>query len=158
MQKPKYEFQFKHKKSRWLFFFANRMMIKLSQIVSIQAHPKGSLITTTTKPILVPMSVRRTIDELCVAHGSSLAGRLVFAKRVTGKQRMLPVFVSSQCILCPTGSLKSYETTVHNWFHLNGRSAMELPQSLLQAASEIALREPGDYAILKVLKGSQIHE
>lgn len=133
-------------------------MIKLSQIITIQSHPRGSLITTTTKPILVPMSLRRTIDELCLAHGSSLTGRIAFAKRVTGKKRMLPIYVSSKCILCPSGSLKSYETIVHNWFHLETNSSIQIHPSLLQAAFEIALRESGDYAILKLLKGSHIHE
>ena len=133
-------------------------MIKLSQIITIHPHPKGSLIITTSKSILVPMSLRRTIDELCLAHGSSLIGRIDFAKRVTGKKRMLPIYVSSKCILCPSGSLKSYETVVHNWFHVARNSSIQIPHSLLQAAFEIALRESGDYAILKLLKGSHIHE
>lgn len=133
-------------------------MVRLSQIITIQSYPQGTLITTTTQMIHVPMSLRRTINELCLAHGSSLSGRLAFAKRVSGKQRMLPIYVSSLCILCPSGSLKSYETVVHNWFHMEERSSIEIPRSMIEAAFEIAHQEGGDYAILNLLKGSYIHE
>lgn len=132
--------------------------MKLSQIVHIESHPKGTLIQTTMKSILVPMSVRRTLNELCLVNGSSLDGRLAFAKRVTGKQRMLPIHVSAHCMLLPTGSLKTYETRFVNWYFLPKDSTINLSPSMLGKASEIAEKQTGDYDILDVLKGSHIHE
>lgn len=132
--------------------------MKLSQIVFIEAHPKGTLIQTTSKSILVGMSVRRTLNELCLVNGSSLEGRLSFAKRVTGKKRMLPVYVSAHCVLLPTGSLKTYETRLFNWYFLPTDSTINLSPSMLEKATEIAEKQTGDYDILDVLKGSHIHE
>ena len=132
--------------------------MKLSQIISITSHPKGTLIHTTISQIIVPMSLRRTVDELCLAHGSSLRGRLAFAKKVTHKQRLLPIYVSSRCILIPSGSLKSYETMLLNWFFLDPLSSPNFSTKMVAAATEIAHHENGDYAILQVLKGSHIHE
>jgi hypothetical protein len=132
--------------------------MKLSQIVTIRSHPKGTLVATTTKKIIVPMSLRRTVNELCLVHGSSLEGRIAFAKTVTKKHRMLPIYVSSTCILLPSGSLKSYDTVLHNWFHLAADDSMTFSSLLLEKAQEIAHHENSDYAILQVLKGSHIHE
>lgn len=132
--------------------------MKLSQIVQIASHPQGTLIHTTSNAILVPMSLKRTLNELCLVHGSSLAGRLAFARRITGKQRMLPLYVSARCLLLPTGSIKSYETIFHNWYFLSTTTPVRMPHSMLQAATEIAEKQRGDYDILDVLKGSHIHE
>jgi len=132
--------------------------MKLSQIVCMSSHPKGTLVKTTTKHIIVPMSLRRTVNELCLVHGSSLEGRIAFAKTVTGKQRLLPIYVSSKCILLPSGSLKSYDTVLTNWFHLSHDFPLHNSSVTLEKAHEIAGHETSDYAILQVLKGSQIHE
>jgi len=82
----------------------------------IKRHENGIVIRETSGLIVLPTSLKKYLNELCLNNLTTYEGRITATKILLSDKKNIPIYINRNLLFYSTGSLRDYNTVFVNYF------------------------------------------
>ncbi|QVK21687.1 competence protein ComK [Mycoplasmatota bacterium] len=96
------------------------------EIVFIKRVYEGIKVYYDQKVNVLDVSIYKFLNDICIDNLSTYKGRIDAIKRKYNIKSLVPLYVSEDCLLIPTTSIRNYECIWINYFQIQKIKTSEI--------------------------------
>lgn len=114
------------------------------EIVYIKRIYEGISVKYETYKEIYDTSIKKFLNELCIENLSTFDGRINAVRIKHNIKSLVPLYVSNECLLIPTSSIRNYECVWINYYMIqscDGNEIKMLDGSIIEVKERVMDRQ-----------------
>lgn len=114
------------------------------EIIYIKRIYEGISVKYETYKEIYDASIKKFLNELCIENLSTFDGRINAVRIKHNIKSLVPLYVSNECLLIPTSSIRNYECVWINYYMIqsyDGNEIKMLDGSIIEVKKRVTDRQ-----------------